>query len=368
MNEFIIVGAGLFGSVCAYLLRKNLPDANITVVEKRNHIGGTCYTKDINGIQVHMYGAHIFRTNNEKLWNAVNKITPMNHFINSPLANFYGKIYNLPFNMNTFNELWGVTSPEQAKIIINEQIVPCDNPQTVEDMALATIGRDLYNIFIKEYTEKQWGSSCDTLPASIISRLPLRYTYDNNYYTAKFQGIPDSYTDAFKVLLSEVKLILNCDGKQFFNPNATIIYTGPIDEFFDYSLGKLSYRSLRFEHVTINTDNFQGNAVINHTGKNVSYTRSIEHRHFYDNIYSSNSVVSFEYPIDNGEPFYPIEDVSNLALYTKYVELAQEEAPNIIFCGRLGSYKYYDMAETILAAYKLVEKLLKEGKKDEISN
>lgn len=366
-SDVIIVGAGLFGSVCAYLLKQAIPTINITVVERADHVGGTCYTKDIDGIQVHMYGAHIFRTNNDKLWKAVTDIVPMRPFINSPLANFYGKIYNLPFNMNTFNELWGAKTPAEAKQIIESQIVPCDEPTTVEEMALATVGNDIYNTFIKEYTEKQWHKDCSELPASIIRRLPIRFTYDNNYYTAKFQGVPFSYTDAINKLLSGVDVVLCCDGKKYFNSDALIIYTGPIDEFFDYQLGKLEYRSLHFEHTIMNTPNFQGNAVINYTGSDVKYTRSIEHKHFYGDVRSPTSVVTYEYPADVGDPFYPIEDMRNLELYTRYSELAKQIVPNVLFCGRLGSYKYYDMADTILAANELVKGLLKE-EENEISN
>ena len=357
--DFLIVGAGLFGASFVYNLRKYKPDAKILVVDKRNHIGGNCYTKDINGIQVHMYGAHIFRTNDLNLWSELCELTEMQPFINSPIAKVGDKLYNLPFNMNTFYQLFGAVTPNEAKEAI-EKTIPkgLDNPQNLEEWVISNLGTVIYETLIKGYTEKQWGRKCTELPISIMRRLPIRYTFNNNYYNKAYQGVASSYTDLIRTMFGDVDFILNANGKDYINQADKVIYTGAIDEFFDYCLGKLDYRSVEFVHTTYNEFNVQGNAVINYTTTEVPYTRSIEHKHFYTNCDSDKSVVSYEFPSDTGEKAYPIEDSKNQNLYFTYLDKAKTEFPQIEFAGRLGEYNYYDMEETIIKAKQLVTKFI----------
>ena len=362
MYDFLIVGAGLFGAVCANLLTS--AGKKVLVVEKKSVVGGACYTENIRGITVHKYGPHIFKTNNADIWKYVNNFCQFKPFINTPIAIHNGEAYNLPFNMNTFAKLWNITTPEQAIAIINQQVkeVNITNPKNLEEFALSTVGYDIYNKFIKEYTEKQWNKKCVDLPQFIIKRIPLRFTYDNNYFTTVYQGIPvKGYTYLIEKLLAGSDVLLNTDGKAYIKNNANcahwIIYTGPIDEYYDYSLGRLDYRSLRFEHKIIDKSNVQGVAVVNYSDKEIPYTRSTEHCHFL-NQQSNCSVVSYEYPInydDNVEPYYPVNDEKNNALYLKYVAID----PTIIFAGRLGGYEYSSMDDTIMNARLLCKQFIK---------
>ena len=361
--DYLIVGAGFFGSVCAYELTKK--GKKVLILEKRNHIGGNAYTRNEDGIHVHQYGAHIFHTNDEIVWNYINDLVPFNRFTNSPLAIYKGKLFNLPFNMNTFHQLWGVTTPNEAKAKIAEQCAEMEGktPKNLEEQAISLVGRDMYETLIKGYTEKQWGCAATELPAFIINRLPVRFTYDNNYFSDNYQGIPiGGYTKIFEKLLENVEVRLNVDyleDKEKYNKLAkNIIYTGPIDAYFNYQLGTLNYRSLRFEHETITVDNFQGNAVINYTEANVPFTRIIEHKHF-DPVDTAHTVVTKEYPLDwklGDEPYYPINDEKNMNLFKKYRQLAKEEK-NIFFGGRLAEYKYYDMHQVIKSALNCVKDL-----------
>lgn len=364
--DYIIVGAGLYGAICAYELNKR--GYKCLVIDKRNHIGGNCFTENIEGINVHKYGAHIFHTNDKDIWNYVNKFINFNRYTNSPIANFKGKLYNLPFNMNTFYQLWGVTTPEQAKDIINNQIksLNINDPQNLEEQALALVGFDIYNKLIKGYTEKQWGRSATELPAFIIKRLPLRFTFDNNYFNDNYQGIPiGGYSELFSKLLQGVELELNCDyfdNKVRFDGNSeNIIYTGPIDKFYDYKYGKLEYRSLIFETNILEIENFQGNAVMNFTDKDTPFTRIIEHKHFEFGT-QNKTVVTKEYSkktSDLDEPFYPINDSKNNRIYQMYLECSQKEN-NVFFGGRLAEYKYYDMHQVIGVALNFIKKNFNE--------
>lgn len=367
--NYLVVGSGLFGATFAYEAAKR--GNNVTVIEKRNHIAGNIYTKKIDGINVHMYGAHIFHTSMKNIWEYVNQFAEFNNYINSPIANYKGEIYNLPFNMNTFNKLWGVKTPKEAKERIekqkNELNLP-SNPNNLEEQALSLAGTDIYEKLIKGYTEKQWGRSATELPSFIIRRLPFRFTYDNNYFNDRYQGIPvGGYTQIVEKMLSSnlIKVKLNTD---FFEKkddylNAgydKIIFTGMIDQFFDYELGELEYRSLRFENEEKDIDNFQGNAVVNYTDEKTPYTRVIEHKHFeFGNGDKGKTIVTYEYPQDwdrDKEPYYPVNNQKNKILYKKYVELAKEKASNVLFGGRLGQYRYYNMDQTIMAALQLVKK------------
>lgn len=363
MTDYLIVGAGLFGSVVARELHK--AGKSVLVIEKKSHIGGTVYTEDHDGICVHKCGAHIFRTNEKWIWDYVNDLTPFNNFINSPMAMYHNQLYNLPFNMNTFNEIWGVKTPEEARKKIDETIVPLtdDTPDNLEDWAKSLVGTTIYDMFIKEYTEKQWGKKCSELPSFIMHRIPLRFTFDNNYYSNKqYQGIPiQGYTKLIEKLLEGIDVILNCDGKEYCHKHGSqfkrIIYTGPIDEFFDYEYGPLEYRSLKFEERVYNFPDFQGVAVVNHTDKSKDYTRTIEHQHFlYDP--KEFTVVSYEYPVkyEKGitEPIYPVVNKENASHWEKYFSLGKYTTPNISFEGRLGSYLYSDMEDTIKNAKKFV--------------
>lgn len=367
--DYLIVGAGLFGSVFAFKAKEI--GKKCLVIDKRAHIGGNLYCENIAGINVHKYGAHIFHTSNKTVWDFVNSFVEFNRYTNSPVANYNGRIYNLPFNMNTFYQMWGITSPSDAMKKIDEQRKDAvdrmvkdgiHEPRNLEEQALVLVGRDIYEKLIKGYTEKQWGRKCTDLPAFIIRRLPLRFVYDNNYFNDKYQGIPvGGYNLLIEKLLEGADIRLNCD----FNSNRRelidlaekIVYTGPIDEFYDYKYGKLDYRTVRFEEEILDTCNFQGNAVVNYTSNSVPYTRIIEHKHFEtfgdDVVKNNKTVISKEYSsewLEGSEPYYPINDSKNTSLYLQYRNLADREK-NVIFGGRLAEYKYYDM-------HTIIEKVL----------
>lgn len=367
--KYLIVGAGLFGSTFAYEAAKR--GNSVTVIEKKNHIAGNIYTEEMDGINVHMYGAHIFHTSMKNIWDYINQFAEFNNYVNSPIANYKGEIYNLPFNMNTFNKLWGVKTPEEAKDKIDEQKKSLNIPSVptnLEEQALSLAGKDIYEKLIKGYTEKQWGRKAVDLPAFIIRRLPFRFVYDNNYFNDPYQGIPKGgYTQIIEKMLDNelVEVHTNTDffekKDEYLNDDYDkIIFTGMIDQFFGYELGELEYRSLRFETEEKNIDNYQGNAVVNYTDADTPYTRVIEHKHFEFGIGSKDkTVITHEYPQDwdrNKEPYYPINDKRNKELYKKYVNLANEKASNVVFGGRLGQYRYYNMDQTIMAALQLVKR------------
>jgi UDP-galactopyranose mutase len=364
MYDYLIVGAGLFGSVFAHEASKK--GKKCLVIDKRNHIGGNIYTEKIEDINVHKYGAHIFHTNNKEIWEYVNSFTEFNRYTNSPVANFNGEIYNLPFNMNTFNKLWGVITPNEAKEKIEEQRkkIGEKEPRNLEEQAISLVGTDIYEKLIKGYTEKQWGRAATELPAFIIKRLPVRFTYDNNYFNDKFQGIPiGGYNSIIEKMLENSDVELNVDyfeNKELFNSRAKkIVFTGMIDQFYNYQFGVLEYRSLLFENEILNTDNYQGNAVVNYTDTKTPYTRIIEHKHFEFGT-QSKTVITKEYSVEwkNGdEPFYPINNDRNVEVYRKYKQLADDEE-NIIFGGRLATYKYYDMHQIIASALKAAKEEL----------
>lgn len=364
--DYLIVGAGLYGAAFAHTATRL--GKKCLVVDKRGHLGGNVYCENVDGINIHKYGAHIFHTSNDATWEFVNSLTPFNRFTNSPLANYHGKLYNLPFNMNTFHQMWGVTRPEEAKRIIDEQRQEAlrrlresgaDEPRNLEEQALLLVGRDIYERLIREYTEKQWGRECSALPAFIIKRLPVRFAYDNNYFNDKHQGIPvGGYNRLIDTLLQGVETRVNCD---FFAAKDELeslakhtLFTGKIDEYYGYRFGKLQYRTVVFEEERLSeTPNYQGNAVVNYTDSSVPYTRIIEHKHFEmfgDEVYRLPfTVISREYSKewDNGmEPYYPVNDKKNNTLYSKYKELAGQET-RVLFGGRLAEYKYYDMAPLI---------------------
>lgn len=362
--DFLIVGSGLFGATVAHEMTKK--GKRCLVVDKRNNIGGNVYTEEVEGINVHRYGAHIFHTSDEKVWKYVNDLVPFNDFINSPIADYHGERYHLPFNMNTFTELWkDVKTPEQAKARIAEQVEKSGikDPKNLEEKAITLVGTDIYEKLVKGYTEKQWGRPCSALPAFIITRLPLRFTFNNNYFNDIYQGIPiGGYTKLVEKLLDGSEVLLDTDYKEFIEKNGEVapvtIYTGTIDGFFDYKLGKLEYRTLRFETEILDIEDFQHNAVVNYTDRETPYTRIIEHKHF-ENAVSPKTVVTREYPAEytfGDEPYYPINDEKNGTLYKQYKELA-DKTPNVIFGGRLGGYAYYDMDKTIIKALELCEKL-----------
>ncbi|MBQ7256971.1 MAG: UDP-galactopyranose mutase [Abditibacteriota bacterium] len=362
--DYLVVGAGLFGSTFARLAADKCK--KVLVIEKRPHIGGNIYTEKIEGINVHKYGPHIFHTNNIKVWNFVSKYVDFNRFTNSPLANYKGNLYSLPFNMNTFYKMWGVINPLDALNIIEEQRREIKGePKNLEEQAISLVGRDIYEKLIKGYTEKQWGRDCRDLPTFIIKRLPVRLTYDNNYYNALYQGVPiGGYTKLALKLLTNIEVRLNVDyleDKSYFNSLAKkIIYTGPIDAYFNYSLGLLEYRSVKFENEILNISNYQGNAVVNYTDKETPWTRIIEHKWFEfgkdeTGEYLPNTVISKEFSCDwsiEKEPYYPINDEKNIRLYEKYKEKANSEK-NVLFGGRLGEYKYYDMDKVIEAVFQI---------------
>ena len=361
--DFLIVGAGLFGAVCAHELNKK--GKKVLVIDKRNHIGGNVYTEDNNGIQVHKYGAHIFHTNDKTIWDYVNSFIEFNRYTNSPLANYKGELYNLPFNMNTFYQLWKTKTPNEAKEVIRVQRQEMEGktPTNLEEQAISLVGRDIYEKLIKGYTEKQWGRDCKELPAFIINRLPVRFTYDNNYFSDRYQGIPiGGYTNLVEKMLTDIEVQLSTnfldDREYFSNLAKQVIYTGPIDEYFDNCFGTLEYRSLKFEHEVINEDNYQGNAVVNFTERDIPYTRIIEHKHF-DAVETNHTVITKEYSSEwkvGDEPYYPVNDEKNMTLFKKYRELAKKE--NVMFGGRLAEYKYYDMHQVIKSALSMVKKEL----------
>lgn len=365
MFDYLIVGSGLFAGIFAYEAHK--VGKSVLVVEKRDHIGGNIYTKEIEGIQVHQYGAHIFHTSNKKVWNYIQQFAEFNRYTNSPIANYRGEIYNLPFNMNTFNKLWGVVTPEQAMNKIEEQkkIYNVEDPKNLEEQAINLIGTDVYEKLIKGYTEKQWGKSAIELPPFIIRRIPVRFNYDNNYFNDTYQGIPiGGYTQIIEKMLDGIKVELSTDyftnRKEMDKIADKTIFTGMIDEYYNYCYGELEYRSLRFETEILDQENYQGNAVVNYTDYQVPYTRIIEHKHFEYGS-QAKTVITREYPVTwkkGDEPYYSINDDKNLALYVKYKKLADKEG-KVIFGGRLGMYKYFDMDDTVEAALKSLENELK---------
>ena len=358
--DYLVAGAGLFGSVFAFEASKR--GKKCLVVDRRDHIAGNVFTQDVGGIHVHRYGAHIFHTKDRKIWDYVNRFSEFNNYINSPIAVYHEELYNLPFNMNTFSRMWGVRTPAQARAKIREQIAELHitDPKNLEEQALSLVGRDVYEKLIKGYTEKQWGRDCADLPAFIIRRLPLRFTYDNNYFNDRYQGIPiGGYTPIVEKLLAGSEVLLGTDYFEFTKKNpgvaAKTVFTGMIDEFFGYRLGALQYRTLRFETEDLGCENYQGNAVVNYTAREVPYTRIIEHKHFEFGT-QPHTVISREYPKEwepGDEPYYPINDERNNALFAQYREMAGREQ-NVIFGGRLGNYRYYDMDKVIEAALETV--------------
>lgn len=358
--DFLIVGAGLFGAVCANEFSKK--GFKCIVIDKRNHKGGNIYCEKVEDINVHKYGAHIFHTSNKKIWDYVNDLVEFNNFINSPMAIYKDEIYNMPFNMNTFSKMWNIKTPEEAKKIIDLQRKENfkENPENLEEQAINLVGKDVYQKLIKGYTEKQWGRSCTELPPFIIKRLPLRFTYDNNYFNDRFQGIPiNGYNQLIDKLLEKSKVLLNTSFEEAKDIKyKKLIYTGAIDEFFKFKFGKLEYRTVRFENSVLDTDNFQGCAVVNYTEREIPYTRIIEHKHFEFGK-QPKTIISKEYPTEwkeGLEPYYPINDEKNNALYEEYRKEA-EKLNDVYFGGRLGQYKYYDMDKTIEAALNLIEKI-----------
>ncbi len=362
--DYVIVGAGLFGAVFAHeALQKG---QKVLVIDKREHSGGNIYCENIEGINVHKYGAHIFHTSNKEVWDYVNQFVDFNHYVNSPVANYRGKLYNLPFNMNTFYQLWGVKTPAEAKAKIEEQRAPYRdiNPQNLEEQALFLGGKDLYERLIKGYTEKQWGRPATQIPSFIIKRLPFRFTFDNNYFNDLYQGVPiGGYNSLINALFegTEVRTGVNYfEEKETFDKlGRKVLYTGKIDEFFECQLGQLEYRSLHFETEVLDCDNYQGNAVVNYTEKDIPFTRIIEHKHFEFGI-QEKTVVTHEYPHEfsqDNEPYYPINDEINNALLTRYKEMALSASyrDKFVFGGRLADYKYYDMDDTIEAALSLTK-------------
>ena len=362
MYDYLVVGAGLFGAVFAH--EAALKGKKVKVIEKRNHIAGNIYTREQEGIQVHQYGAHIFHTSDKEIWDYVNQFAEFNRYTNSPVANYKGEIYNLPFNMNTFNKLWGVVTPAEAQAKIDEQraVLNGKTPENLEEQAISLVGTDIYEKLIKDYTEKQWGKPTTELPAFIIRRLPVRLTYDNNYFNDTYQGIPiGGYTQIVEKMLDhenidvETNVDFFSNKEQYLKDFPKIVFTGMIDEFFDYKLGELEYRSLRFENETLDMENYQGNAVVNYTDADTPYTRIIEHKHFeFGN--QEKTIITKEYSKTwekGDEPYYPVNNDRNNHLYKSYKKLADEQG-NVIFGGRLGHYRYYDMHQVIGAALQCV--------------
>lgn len=364
--DYLVVGSGLFGSIFAY--EANKKGKKCLVIEKRPHVGGNIYTENVEGIQVHKYGAHIFHTSNKDVWNYINQFAEFNRYTNSPVARYKDELYNMPFNMNTFHALWGVITPDEAKAKIEEEKKEAGitEPKNLEEQAISLVGKTIYEKLVKGYTEKQWGRKATELPSFIIKRLPVRFIYDNNYFNDSYQGIPiGGYTQIIEKMLDGIEVRLNYD--YFDHKNELkdiadkIIFTGPIDKFYDYKFGELEYRSLRFETETLNTSNYQGNAVVNHTEYEVPYTRIIEHKHF-DYVDTDKTIITREYPAKwnkDKEPYYTINDEKNTNLYNKYKELSEKD-DKVIFGGRLGQYKYFDMDKVIAEALKCVEKELKK--------
>lgn len=358
MYDYLVVGAGLYGSVFAREATNK--GYKVLVIDKRNNVGGNIYTEKVEGINVHKYGAHIFHTNNKEVWDYLNQFCTFNRFTNSPVANYRGELYSLPFNMYTFNKMWGVVTPQEAMKKIEEQKSEIKRePKNLEEQAISLVGRDIYEKLIKGYTEKQWGRNCKDLPAFIIKRLPVRFTFDNNYFNALYQGIPiGGYTKMIENILDGIEVVLGedylIDRKKWNDITKKIVFTGPIDAFYDYKFGPLEYRSVRFENEVLDIPNFQGNAAVNYTDRKTPWTRIIEHKWFeFGNDEQGNplpkTIISREYSSEwepGDEPYYPVNDERNSALYLKYKELSEEE-DNIIFGGRLGEYKYYDMDATV---------------------
>lgn len=370
--DYLVVGSGLYGAIFAHEAKKH--GKTVLVVEKRSNIAGNIYTENIEGINVHKYGAHIFHTNNKEVWKYITQFAEFNRFTNSPVANYKGELYSMPFNMYTFNKMWGVVTPEEAQEKISEQrkeIV--GTPKNLEEQAISLVGRDVYEKLVKGYTEKQWGRECVDLPAFIIKRLPVRFTFDNNYFNALYQGIPiGGYTKLVSKILEGIEVRLNTDylkEKSELDKLADkIVYTGPIDAYFDYKLGHLEYRSVRFENELLNIPNFQGNAAVNYTDKETPWTRIIEHKWFeFGKDENGNdlpkTIISREYSSEwkpGDEPYYPVNDKKNSELYEEYRKLSVSE-PKVIFGGRLGEYKYYDMDKTIESVLKVTENLFDKG-------
>ena len=360
----MIVGAGLFGAVFAHEMTKH--GKKCLVIDKREHIAGNVYCENVEGINVHKYGAHIFHTSNKEIWDYMNQFAEFNHYINSPVAVYKDELYNLPFNMNTFSKMWGVKTPQEAKDMIAKQIeeLGITEPKNLEEQALSLAGKDVYEKLVKGYTEKQWGRDCKELPAFIIKRLPLRFVYDNNYFNDRFQGIPmGGYTQIVEKLLEGSEVLLNTDYFEYRKENPDIaektVYTGMLDQYFDYQFGVLEYRSVRFEHEKLDMENYQGNAVVNYTEREIPYTRIIEHKHFEFGT-QPVTVISKEYPSEwklGDEPYYPVNDAKNEELVAKYRKMADKEK-NVIFGGRLGEYRYYDMDKVVEAALNAVKQEL----------
>ena len=359
--DYLIVGAGLFGAIFAYEAKKR--GKKSLVIDRRSHTGGNTYCENMEGINVHKYGAHIFHTDKKEIWDYLGQFCTFNNYINSPVTNYKGEIYNLPFNMNTFNKLWGVVTPEQAKKEIEKQIRESGitEPKNLEEQAISLVGKDIYEKLVKGYTEKQWGRKAAELPAFIIKRLPVRYTYDNNYFNDRYQGIPEKgYNVIFDKLLEGIDVKLDTDffenREELMKKAEKIVFTGMIDQYFDYQYGVLEYRSLRFEHETLDEENHQGNAVVNYNEREVPYTRIIEHKHFEFGK-QPKTVITREYPAEwkqGDEPYYPVNNEKNAEIFKKYQELAQKEE-NVIFGGRLADYKYYDMHNVMERALEVVK-------------
>jgi len=361
--DFLIVGAGFFGSICA----RELTDAGYKclVIDKREHIGGNCYTENKDNIDIHKYGAHIFHTSNKEVWDYITKFSEFNNYRHHVLANYKGDIYSLPFNMFTFNKLWGVNNPEEVKKIIFEQSKEILEPQNLEEQAIKLVGKDVYEKLIKGYTTKQWKKEPKLLPKEIIKRLPVRFKYDNNYFNDTYQGIPkEGYTKIFEKLLDGIDVKLDTDffleKEKLMSISKNLIYTGPIDKFYKYKFGHLEYKSVRFEHKKIDTDNYQGTSVVNYTDESIDFTRILEHKHFQDNG-SKSTWCTWEYPIDyipdKIEPYYPVNDFDNNSKYKKYLELSSKES-NIYFGGRLAEYRYYDMHQVVESALNFIKKII----------
>ena len=359
--DYLIVGSGLFGSIFAY--EANKKGKKCLIIDKRNHIGGNVYTEEIEGIQVHKYGAHIFHTSNKEVWDYINQFAEFNRYTNSPVARYKDELYNLPFNMNTFNKIWGVITPEEAKKKIEEEKKEANitEPKNLEEQAISLVGKTIYEKLVKGYTQKQWGRPCADLPSFIIKRLPVRFIYDNNYFNDLYQGIPiGGYTKIIEKMLDGIEVKLNTDffdkREELENIAEKIVFTGPIDKFYNYKFGELEYRSLRFETEIKDMQNYQGNAVVNYTEYEIPYTRIIEHKHFEYGM-QDRTVITKEYPdqwVHGKEPYYPINNEKNNNTYQKYKELADKEK-NVIFGGRLGEYKYYDMHKVIESALECIK-------------
>ena len=360
--DYLIIGSGFYGSICAYELNKR--GKKCLVLEKRDHIGGNCYTENKDGINIHKYGPHIFHTSNDSVWNWINQFVKFNNFTLRPVANYKGEIYSLPFNMWTFSKLWNITHPDDAKKLIEEQSSFIQNPKNLEEQAIKLVGKDVYYKLIKGYTEKQWRKSATELPKEIIKRLPVRFTYDNNYFNDKYQGIPiGGYSQIFDNLLNEIEVKLEVDylkNKDYWNSTANkVIYTGPIDAYFNYQFGELEYKTLEFEHKKIYTSNYQGVAMMNYTDISVPFTRCIEHKHFEDAI-TDCTWLSYEYPVEydkSKEPYYPVNDNLNNSKYSQYKEIS-DSLESVYFGGRLAEYKYYDMHQVIESALNFVRSIV----------